>query len=54
MSKHFKMYITGTDVMGEKRIDLADLIWGKEVAVISMLNHNIQYQTRKGRFRIES
>ena len=41
------MYITVTDVVGEKRTDLADLIWGKEVAVISIFNDNIQYQIRQ-------
>ena len=41
------MYITVTDVVDEKRIDLVYLIWGKEVAVISMLSDNIQYQMRE-------
>ena len=33
--------------MGEKRIDLAYPIWGKEVTVVSMFSDNIQYQIRK-------
>ena len=41
------MYITVTDVLDEKRIDLVYLIWGKEVAVISMFSDNIQYQMRE-------
>ena len=47
MSKHFKMYVTITDVMGEKRIDLTYLIRGKEVAIISMFSDNIQYQIQE-------
>ena len=47
MSKHFRMYIRITDVVGEKRIDLAYPIQGKEVAVVSMLSGNVQYQIRK-------
>ena len=47
MSKHFKMYITVTDLVGEKRIDLAYLIWSKEVVIISMFSDNIQYQIRE-------
>ena len=46
MSKHFKMYITITDIVGEKRIDLAFLIKGKELANVSMFNDNVQYQIR--------
>ena len=41
------MYITVTDVVDEKRIDLVYPIWGKEVAVISMFSDNIQYQIRE-------
>ena len=37
------MYITITDVIGEKRIDLAYPIWNKEVAVVIMLSDNVQY-----------
>ena len=37
------MYITINDIIGEKRIDLAYPIQGKEVAVISMLTDNVQY-----------
>ena len=32
-----------TDIIGNKRIDLAYLIWGKEVAVVSMFSDSIQY-----------
>ena len=42
MSKHFKMYITITDITGEKRIDLTYPIKGKEVAVVSVFSDNIQ------------
>ena len=42
------MYITITDVVGEKRIDLAYLIWNldssMEVAIVSMFSDNVQYQ----------
>ena len=38
------MYITITDIIGEKRINLAYPIWGKEVAIVSMFSDNIQYQ----------
>ena len=42
------MYITITDIKGEKRIDLAYSIQNfdssKEIAVIRMLSHNVQYQ----------
>ena len=37
------MYITVNDVIGEKRIDLAYLVQGKEVAVVIMLSDNVQY-----------
>ena len=47
MSKHFKMYITITDIIGEKRVDLSYPIRGKEVAVISVFSDNIQYQIRE-------
>ena len=43
MSKHSKMYVTITDIIGEKRMDLADLIRGKEVAVVSGFSDNVQY-----------
>ena len=43
ISKHFKMYITINDVIGEKRIDLSYPIKGKEIAVVSMLSDNVQY-----------
>ena len=47
MSKHFKMYITITDIIGEKRIDLAYPIRGEEVAVVSVFSDNIQYEFTK-------
>ena len=37
------MYITVNDVIGEKRINLAYPIQGKEVTVVIMLNDNVQY-----------
>ena len=44
----FKMYITITDIIGEKTIDLSYPIQnfdsGKEVAVVSMFSDNIQYK----------
>ena len=43
------MYITITNIVGKKRIDLAYLIWGKEVAVISMFSNNIRYEFMKPR-----
>ena len=47
MLKHFKMYITITDIAGEKRVDFTYLIQGKEVAIVSMLSSNVQYQIRE-------
>ena len=47
MSKHFKMYITITDIVGEKRIDLAYPIRGEEVAVVIVFSDNIQYKLTK-------
>ena len=38
MSKHFKMYITITDIIGEKIIDLDYPIKGKEVADVSVFS----------------
>ena len=47
MSKHFKMYITITDI-AEKIIDLSYLIKNfnssKEVTVVSMFSDNIRYE----------
>ena len=38
------MYITINDVIGEKTIDLSyPICSGKEIAVISMFNNNVQY-----------
>ena len=44
MSEHFIMYITITDIIGKKRIDLAYLIRGKEVTVVSMFSDNVKYE----------
>ena len=44
--EHFKMYIMITDIVREKRIDLAYLMQGKEVAIISMFSDNVQYQIK--------
>ena len=41
------MYITISDIVGEKRIDLAYLIQGKKVAVISMFSDNVEGWIRK-------
>ena len=42
------MYITINDIKGEKRIDLSYPIHsGKEIAVITMFNDNVQYQILK-------
>ena len=46
------MYITINDIKGEKTIDLSYPIcstarWGKEIAVISMLSKNTQYEMTK-------
>ena len=45
------MYITINDVTGEKTIDLSYSIWNfgssKEIAVISMLSENTQYEMTK-------
>ena len=42
-SKHFEMYITINDIVGEKIINLAYPILDTEVAVVIMLNDNVQY-----------
>ena len=45
------MYITINDVVGQKTIDLSYSIWNfgfsKEIAVISMLSENTQYEMTK-------
>ena len=41
MSKHFKMYITINDIIGEKRIDLSYPIKGKGIAVVSMFSNDV-------------
>ena len=41
------MYITITDIVGEKRINLDYPIWSKEVAIISMFSDNIQYKIKE-------
>ena len=39
------MYITVNDIIGEKRINLYyPICSGTEIAVVSMLNDNVQYQ----------
>ena len=47
MSKHFKMYITISSIIGEKRIDLAYPIRGKKVAIVSVFSDNIRYEFTK-------
>ena len=37
------MYVTITNIIGEKRIDLVYPVRGKEVAVVSMFSDNGQY-----------
>ena len=46
MLKHFKMYVTITDIIDKKRIDLTYPIknFNKKVAVISIFSDNIQYE----------
>ena len=41
------MYIMITDIVGEKRIDLAYSIWGREVAVVGVFSNNIRYEFTK-------
>ena len=38
------MYVTINNIIGEKRIDLAYLILGKEVVIVRMFSDNVQYQ----------
>ena len=40
------MYIMITDVMGEKRNDLAYPVRGKDVAIITMFSDDVQYRIR--------
>ena len=56
ISKHFKIYITINDVIGEKRIDLSYPIHSNkearrasqvEIAVITMFINNVQYEILK-------
>ena len=48
ISKHFKMYITINDVIGEKMIDLSYSIYPKkEITVVSMLGNNSQILLQK-------
>ena len=48
ISKHFKMYITINDIIGEMTIDLSYPIHSdKEIAVITMFSDNVQYQILK-------
>ena len=53
ISKHFKMYITINDIIGEKRIDLSHPIKGKDIAVVSMFSNNVLYCMVTGRGPIE-
>ena len=41
------MYITITGIVGEKQINLAYPIRGKEVAIVCIFSDNIQYQVKK-------
>ena len=44
------MYITINDIIGSKRIDLSyPISSGREVAVITMLSYNFQYELAKPR-----
>ena len=43
------MYITITDIMGKKRIDLTYLIQGKEVVIVSMFSDNIRHEITEPR-----
>ena len=47
MLTHFKTYIMIADVKGEKRMDLAYMIQGREVDIVSMFSDNVQYQMGK-------
>ena len=48
ISKHFKLYITINDIIGEKRIDLSYPIRSdKVIAVITMFINNVQYEIEK-------
>ena len=48
ISKHFKMYITINDIIGEKTIDLSYPIYPeKEIAVVSMFSNNSQILLQK-------
>ena len=48
ISKHFKMYITINDIIGEKMIYLSYPIRSnKEVAAIAMFSDNVQYEIIK-------
>ena len=47
MLEHFEMYITITDILGQKRIDLPYPIQGKEVIIVSMFSDIVQYYLRK-------
>ena len=38
------MYIMITDIIWKKKIDLAYLIQGKEVAIVSVFSDNIQHE----------
>ena len=41
------MYLMIGNIIGEKRINLAYLIWGTKVSTVSMFSGNIQYQIKE-------
>ena len=47
--KHFKMYITKTDIMGKKRIDFGYPIknFNNEVVVVKVFGDNIRYDFKR-------
>ena len=47
MLRHFKIYVTITDIVGEQQIDLTYPIWGKEVAIVSVFSGNVHYWLKK-------
>ena len=47
LSKHFKMYITINDFIGEKRIDLPYPIYPRnEIAVVDIFSNNVLYRVK--------
>ena len=45
------MYITITDIIGKKRIDLSYPIKGKDIAVVGFLIGNVQYWLKGSIYR---